>query len=278
MTFSVENGSFSYPRQSRWLLDDVNFSAKPGDIVAILGPNGAGKTTLLRCLMGLLRWNSGRSCLDGEDIRSIPARRLWRRVAYVPQAKNTVPAFTAEDMILLGRSSHFGMLAYPRAEDIRKAEDVMERLDIQTLRGKKCSEMSGGELQMVLIARALAAEPQVLILDEPESNLDFKNQLVILGTMSRLAADGMACIFNTHYPDHALQYASRALLLGCGGEPVFGDAHAVVTERNIRRAFQVRAVIREFDTPEGVRSDVVPLSLAGDSPEPDSKGETTGRP
>lgn len=264
MTLTVEHGSFSYPHGGRQVLNDVCFSAGPGDLVAILGPNGAGKTTLLRCIMGFLRWQSGRSCLDGRDIRSMPYRTLWSRVAYVPQAKYTSSACTVEQMILLGRSSSFGIMRSPGVKDIEKADEVMEKLHISQLRNRKCSQISGGELQMVLIARALVSEPQVLILDEPESNLDFRNQLVILETMSGLVIEGMTCIFNTHYPAHALQRAKKSLILSSDGSYIFGDTDSVVTEKNIGRAFGVKAVIGDIETPESVMRDVVPLSVTDD--------------
>lgn len=275
MTLSVENGCFSY-RRGRPILRNIHFSVGPGDIAAILGPNGAGKTTLLRCAMGFLPWSRGRSCLDGTDIRSIPHRRLWQNIAYVPQAKNTaLPSYTVEQMILLGRSSRIALLAKPGGKDLEKAGEVMEKLGITRLKDKKCSELSGGELQMTLIARALVSQPKVLILDEPESNLDFKNQLLVLEAMSALAAEGMSCVFNTHYPAHALQRANKALLLGSRGGPVFGETHSIVTEKNIELAFGVRAVIGELETPERVLPDVVPLCLSGgEAPEP---GGGTGR-
>lgn len=267
MILSVEKGCFSYKRdKDNLLLKNISFKAQPGDLVAILGPNGAGKTTLLRCIMGFLNWNSGQSCLDGKDIRTIPYRQLWRSLAYVPQAKQTTAAYTVEEMILLGRSSHFNILSRPKAEDVDKAYEIMERLHISKLAKKKCSEISGGELQMVLIARAMAAEPQILILDEPESNLDFRNQLLILETMSRLVAKGMSCIFNTHYPAHALQRANKALLISEKGNYVFGDVNSVVTEQNIELAFGVKAVISEIETPSNILQDVVPLRVANQRP------------
>lgn len=262
MILSVENGCFSYKSdKGSLLLRNISFTARPGDLVAILGPNGAGKTTLLRCIMGFLHWNSGKSCLDEMDIRSIPYRQLWRSIAYVPQAKNTAAAYTAEQMILLGRSSHFNMLSQPKLEDMDKVHEIMEKLRILKLAEKKCSEISGGELQMVLMARALATEPQILILDEPESNLDFRNQLLILETMSELVANGMSCIFNTHYPAHALQRANKAFLLSEKGDYVFGDVNSVVTEQNIELAFGVKAVIGEIETPGNILQDVVPLRV-----------------
>lgn len=262
MILSIENGCFSYKHnKNNLLLNNISFTARPGDLIAILGPNGAGKTTMLRCIMGFLHWNSGRSCLDGRDIKSIPYRQLWRSLAYVPQAKHTVAAYTVEQMILIGRSSHFRMLSKPKAEDMNKVYEIMEKLHISKLAKKKCSEISGGELQMVLMARALAAEPEILILDEPESNLDFRNQLLVLETMSELIVNGMTCIFNTHYPAHALQRANKALLLSEKGDYVFGDVNSVVTEPNIELAFGVKAVIGEIETPCNILQDVVPLHI-----------------
>ena len=138
---------------------------------------------------------------------------------------------------------------------------MLGELGLSALREKRCSELSGGELQMVLIARALAAEPEVLILDEPESNLDFRNQLLVMDTLSALASRGMTCVFNTHYPAHALRRAGRALLLSRDGTAVFGKTDEVVTERALERAFGVRAVIGEIDTDGGTVRDVIPLEI-----------------
>lgn len=261
MTLTVRNGSFSY-RRGEPILRNIDLTVEPGQILAILGPNGAGKTTLLRCITGMLRWTEGDSLLGGESIRSMSPRKLWSRMAYVPQARTASGAYTAFETVLLGRSSRLGAFASPGREDLRKAEEVMELLGISALADKKCSGISGGELQMVLIARALAAEPQVLILDEPESNLDFKNQLVVLDTMSRLASEGMACIFNTHYPTHALQRSDKALLLSKGGDYEFGNTAQVVTEASIRRSFGVEAVIGTLPTPLGEVQSVIPLRIA----------------
>jgi iron complex transport system ATP-binding protein len=144
------------------------------------------------------------------------------------------------------------------------AEGVMERLGISHLADKPCYAISGGELQMVLIARAMAAEPEILVIDEPESNLDFKNQLIVLDAMTALAAEGVACIFNTHYPAHALQRAGKSLMLSKDGRSVFGDTTAVVTEENIRRAFGVEALIGEVETPHNIMKNVVAVGISGE--------------
>ena len=257
----IENGSFAY-KSGPQILKDINIELEPGEILAVLGPNGAGKTTLLRCMMDMLHWQGGHSLLDGEDIRSIPASKLWRRMAYVPQARSAAVSYSAFQTVLLGRSSRIGAFSSPSAEDVKIAERVMERLGIAHLADKPCYAISGGELQMVLIARAMAAEPEILVLDEPESNLDFKNQLIVLDAMTALAAEGVACFFNTHYPAHALQRAGKALMLSKDGRSVFGNATEVVTEENIRRAFGVDALIGEVETPQSIMKNVVAVGIS----------------
>jgi len=263
VNLTVNNGSFFYQKDMP-ILRDVNFSVDSGDILAILGPNGAGKTTLLRCITGMLKWRGGESLLDGQPISSLPERKLWSKMAYVPQAKGAASGYTAFETVLLGRSSRLNVFATPGKKDLDKAAEVMSLLGISGLADKKCSAISGGELQMVLIARALAAEPKVLILDEPESNLDFRNQLVVLDAMSRLASNGMTCVFNTHYPAHALQRSNKALLLSRGGGYVFGNTASVVTRETIRSAFGVEAVIGQVETEGNILPNVIPLEIAGE--------------
>lgn len=257
---SVRGGSFAY-KGGPQILKDVNLEIERGEILAILGPNGAGKTTLLRCIMDMLHWDSGKSMLEGEDIRQIPASTLWRSMAYVPQARSAATAYTAFQTVLLGRSSRIGAFSSPKEEDMQAAENAMERLGILQLADKPCHAISGGELQMVLIARAIAAEADLLVLDEPESNLDFKNQLVVLDAISALASEGKACVFNTHYPAHALQRADKSLLLTKGGMSIYGPTRFVVSEDDIRSIFGVNSIIGDFgDGGDSVQS-VVPVSI-----------------
>lgn len=263
MTLEIRDGCFGY-RGSQQILKHVNLTLQDGDLIAILGPNGAGKTTMLRCLLGFLQWTSGESLLDGRPIRSLPARELWKTIAYVPQARNFASAATAEETILLGRNAHIGLFSQPKESDAAHVQELMERLHIAHLAKKSCARISGGELQMVLIARALAAQPRILVLDEPESNLDFRNQLIVLETMTELTRQGITCIFNTHYPDHALRRSNKALLLHKGGETLFGETHRIVTAENIREAFRVRTVIGEIETDERVYRSILPLELAGE--------------
>ncbi len=235
MILRVENGCFAY-RGGAEVLRNVSLEAASGELVAVLGPNGSGKTTLLRCLLGQLKWTSGRSMITEGDPK---------RISYVPQARGVVSPLSVEDMILIGRTGHMDLFGTPSKRDRAIARQTAERLGIASLLNCRCTEISGGELQMVLIARSLAAEPQLIILDEPESNLDFRNQLITLDTLTALKESGICCLFNTHYPEHALTRADRTLLLPKHGTPLFGSTAEVLTEENIAAVFGVDAYIGE---------------------------------
>ncbi|MGN0335832.1 MAG: ABC transporter ATP-binding protein [Lachnospiraceae bacterium] len=261
MKLSVENGCFSY-EAGHQILKDINFSVESGELLAILGPNGAGKTTLLRCIMGFLSWERGRSLLDGEEMHRMSQKKLWQKIGYVPQAKINSSALPVSDMILLGCTNRLNVFETPGEAERTEVEKIAGQLGIHSLLHKKCNEISGGELQMVLIARALAARPKLLVLDEPESNLDFKNQLIVLDTMSGLVSEGMCCIFNTHYPTHALMRADKSLILQKNGEAFFGKTQQIITEENIESAFSVETVIGEVKRHGNIYRSILPLRIS----------------
>lgn len=241
MTLEVKNGCFSYGSHS--VLNNINLTVEARDAVAVLGRNGIGKTTLLKCIMGMLDWKSGCATLDGVDIRTIPHKQLWRDVAYVPQAKNAFD-YPVREMIVMGRSSHIKTFGKPSKADYEAADAIIERLNIKEIAHKSCTQISGGQLQLVLIGRALAGGPKILIMDEPESNLDYRNQLQVLNLVSEISKTA-ACILNTHYPDHALRYANKAFVLLPDGRGIMGDAREVITEPNLRAAFHIGVHIGE---------------------------------
>lgn len=260
MIFTVRNGCFGY--KTKDVLKDISFTVGDGEVLSVLGSNGVGKTTLLKCMMGLLKWKSGNSYVDGTQISEMKPKEFWKKIAYVPQAKGAAFGYTAIDMVTLGRSAHLGTFAQPGKEDKEAAEAAMEEIGITYLHDKLCTEMSGGELQMVLIARALTISPSMLVLDEPESNLDFKNQLIILETIKRLSDHrGISAIVNTHYPEHALKISDKALLLNQDGTHVFGDAKELINEENMRRSFSVQVYIDQFSVAGREYQSVVPLHL-----------------
>lgn len=258
--FSIKNGTFSYKKDKK-LIDNISLEIKSGESVTVLGPNGAGKTTFLRAMLGFLKWNSGDSFLNGKSIREVSRAELFSKVSYVPQAKNSTYSMKVFDTVLMGRGSRIGMMNLPKEEDYIATEKALKRLGIEHLKDRNCAEISGGELQMVLIARALAAEPEMIVLDEPESNLDFKNQLIILKTLKELTKEGMACIFNTHYPSHSLRYADKALMMGKDGNSIFGNANEIVTEDNIRLFFGVETKISTVSVDAEDISTITPVRI-----------------
>ncbi|HEY8388566.1 MAG TPA: TM1266 family iron-only hydrogenase system putative regulator [Parasegetibacter sp.] len=261
MKLEVMNGVFSYTKSERIILNNINFTLNSGDVLAVLGPNGAGKTTLLRCMLGFMKWKRGVTLIDGEEISHIPQRRLWQRVSYVPQVRQAPVAYTVEDMILLGRAGEIGSFSTPRKKDMKAVDSAIQKTNLEYIRHRSCAKLSGGEYQMVLIARALASEPELIVFDEPESNLDFQNQLLVLNLISQLSRDGITCVFNTHYPAHALRWSNKALMLSKDGTYYFGNSREVVTEENIAQFFGVSAVIGSLETAEGMYPDVIPVEI-----------------
>ncbi len=262
MIFSVREGTFAY-KQGPDVLRDVSFEVRPGELMAVLGPNGIGKTTLLKCMMGFQRWNSGGTYLDDKPMDSLPQKDVWKQMAYIPQAKDASYGFTGLEMTVIGRSAHIGTFTQPRPEDVAIAREAMERIGISHLADKPCNQMSGGQFQMVLIARALATQPQLLVLDEPETGLDFRNQLVILDMLDDLVhRQGLSAVMNTHYPIHALKVADKTLMLGADCLYRYGPTPDVVTAENMRDVFHVEVAFASVEADGAVVRDVVPIRVS----------------
>ena len=254
MKLEVKHACYAYGKTNVW--EDICFEVQSGEVLAILGPNGVGKTTLLKSIMNILTLKTGVALIDGIDIKKMEPRELWKYIAYVPQAKKGSPT-NVRDMIVLGRSAHIPIFGQPTTQDYKMADDIIARLGIEHIAHKNCNEISGGELQMVLIGRALIGEPKILIMDEPESNLDYKNQLQVLSIIHQLAGN-TTCILNTHYPEHALRYADKALIV-CKDRTVFGDVEEVITAENLKHAFQIDVFIGKQEINGEQKHFIVPL-------------------
>ncbi|SMC62891.1 iron complex transport system ATP-binding protein [Desulfocicer vacuolatum DSM 3385] len=243
MKLEVREGSFQYG-SGKALFKNISFSIKEGEILTILGPNGVGKTTLLKCVTGMMPWKYGKTILDGTPLDTMKKTSIWQKISYIPQSHNVVFPYKVLEMVLMGRAPYINVFSMPSKKDIRMAEQTLETVGIAHLAGKPCSKISGGELQLVLIARALASEPLVLILDEPESHLDFRNQLTMFKLLQTLAEKKqLSCIINTHYPDHALRISHKTLMLAHGNQHLFGKTREVINEANIESFFKVNTKI-----------------------------------
>ena len=213
----------------RVVSESVDLSIVAGEVLCLLGPNGCGKTTLFRTVLGLLPPLAGRVLVQGQPVQHWPRTEFARRVGYVPQAQAGVFAFEALDMVLMGRAARLPLLARPSGADRAMALACMQRLQIAHLAARRYTELSGGERQLVLIARALAQEPALLVMDEPTASLDFGNQIRVLEQIEALSAQGMAMLLSTHQPEHGLRVASRIALLGHGRLLGVGEPRAVAT-------------------------------------------------
>ncbi len=229
MTAMLALRSLAFGHHGRALGAPVSLEVRAGEIVALLGPNGCGKTTLFRTVLGLIPALGGRVDIDGTELLATPREAIARRVAYVPQAHGGVFAYRVDDVVLMGRAVHVSAFAMPSQHDRAAAADALARLGIAHLASRPCTEISGGERQLVLIARALAQQAQVIVMDEPTASLDFGNQRVVLREIAALKARGVAVLLSTHQPDHALAVADRVALMRAGTLQAFGPAAAVMT-------------------------------------------------
>lgn len=238
---------------------EIALTLEHGTVTVLLGPNGGGKTTLLRTLLGLLPPLAGRVTLSGDDIARMPRAQVARRVAYVPQASAGGFAYRVLDVVAMGRAAHLPLLAAPGPRDLDAARAALDRLGIADFAERKVTQLSGGERQKVLIARALAQQAEVLVMDEPAASLDFGNQALLLREARRLAADGHAVLMTTHHPDHAFLVADRVALLHGGQLEGPAPPGELVTEARLRAIYGVPAAIGRL----GERVVCAPLLDAG---------------
>lgn len=214
MSLEVKNLRFSYGAHE--VLKGVSFRVSPGEFLSVLGPNGVGKSTLFRCILGLLTPQAGSIVIDGRDTAGMSAPELARRIAYIPQSHSPVFNYSVADMVLMGTTARVGTFASPGRAQLAQVAEAMERLGIRDLADSGYQSISGGQRQMVLIARALAQQARILIMDEPSSSLDFGNRIRVMQTVRQLTREGYSVIQSTHDPDQAFYYSDRILAMKDG--------------------------------------------------------------
>ncbi len=212
------------------VLRDISFKLEPGKILYVLGRNGSGKTTLLSCLAGILKPARGQVLLGGVDIHKYSPGERARRVGLIPQMHVPAFAYTVREMVLMGRAPHLGLFGSPSRADYQVAEQALDSVGLTPLRDRPYTELSGGERQLVMIARGLAQRCQILLMDEPDAHLDPNNQHRVMEIVAQLAGQGLSFVVSSHAPNNALIYADRVLLLKEGRTTALGTAEETLTE------------------------------------------------
>lgn len=232
---------------TRTVLEGVSFDLEASQILALLGPNGVGKTTLFKTLLGFARPLAGEVAIKGRSTSSWSGRDFAREVAYIPQLHTPSFSYSVADVVLMGRTPYVAGMASPSAVDEDIAREVIADLGITHLAQRDYLSLSGGERQMVLIARALAQRPSILVMDEPCASLDFGNQAVLLEQVLRLSAGGMAIIMTTHDPNHAFLLDGDVLCLSRSGEARLGSARELLTPERLSALYGVRVAVGDLD-------------------------------
>jgi iron complex transport system ATP-binding protein len=228
-------------RADRWILQGFSFDLRPGSVLAIVGPNGSGKSSLLRCMAGLWPLTDGRIALNGRDLREFSRPQIACAVTYVPQETKMEFEFTVREIVSMGRYAHRGRFQRESSDDIAAVADALTRADVAHLAERRVIHLSGGERQRVLIARSLATQSRILLLDEPTASLDVAHGLDVLELCRSLADEGRAVAIATHDLNGACHFADKVALLYSGKLVAVGSPSAVLTSKNLERAFHVRS-------------------------------------
>lgn len=240
MSVTVSNLRFSYG--NRPVLRGVSFEVPSGTLVSILGKNGVGKSTLFRCMLGLLRGYEGSVEIDGEDVRTMSARQLSLRIAYIPQLNYPAFSYSVLDMVLMGTSGGKAF-ASPGKREESVALEALARLGMQDFAHRDYFRLSGGERQLVLIARALAQQSKILVLDEPTAALDYGNQMIVMSRLKALACEGYTIIQSTHHPEQAYLFSDMLLAMKDGSIVASGKPQDVLNAELIEQIYGIQTSV-----------------------------------
>lgn len=244
-TLAVSDLAFSYDEQP--VLSNINFIARPGEVCALFGPNGSGKTTLLRCCLNLLRPSRGSIHVAGEEATTLGVRDLARKIAYVPQEHKPQFHYAVHEVVLMGRTPHIDRMFGIPNRDKLSAVRAMDMLGIRDLAGRSFRELSGGQRQLVLIARAVAQETPLMLLDEPTSSLDFANQIRIWTVLQEIASTGICVLACSHDPNHVAWFCDRVIVMNDGTIVREGSPDQVLTGDLLSGIFGKPCVVKGIE-------------------------------
>ena len=234
-SLKVSNLSFAYDQEM--ILNDLSFSAAGGELISILGPNGVGKSTLFRCILGLLNRYDGDILIANKNAKKIQAREMAKLVAYIPQSHVLTFNYSVLDMVLMGSANRISSIGRPKKQEKAEAKEALEKIGILDLEERGFNHLSGGEQQLVMLARAVMQNTPIWILDEPLANLDYGNQISILQQLKRLAADGYLILQSIHNPNQAYQFSDRIIGLSEGRIIADGNPKQIMNNALIKALY-----------------------------------------
>ncbi|RXJ60913.1 ABC transporter ATP-binding protein [Candidatus Marinarcus aquaticus] len=239
--FKVENLKFSYGKKE--ILKGIDFEINSSDVISILGPNGCGKTTLLKLLLGFLKPSQGEVYFENQPIRKIKSKHFFQRVAYIPQIHDGSFGYLVKDVVLMGRMPYKSLFTNFNKQDKQIAQEALELLGIGHLKDEIYTTLSGGQRQLILIARAITQQADIFIMDEPVNGLDFGNQYKLLNQIKALSKQNITFIKTSHYPDHVFFVSNEAIFLNKGKILEKGDPNTIIREENIEKVYQLESKI-----------------------------------
>ncbi len=244
MSFTVSDISFAYGKHQ--VLSDIEFELDQGQILGVLGPNGIGKTTLIKCVSAMLKPQTGTSFMDGEDVLNMPEKRRSKLISYVPQFTQVAFPVTVFDTVLMGRQPY--MTFSPRRKDKEKVESVLESLGLTDLAFRDIMALSGGERQRVMIARAIAQEPKLILMDEPTASLDVKHQISTLNIIEKLAQEkNIYVLISIHDLNLASMFCNKIFMIKDGRKYKFGSTHEALTSEAVKALYGVQSSVQTIN-------------------------------
>lgn len=245
MSLIVNNLSFSY--KDKQVLNNISFEIKEGDFVCVLGKNGVGKSTLFKLLLGFLKKQSGNILISNKELEHYSRKELAREIAYIPQYSTSAFNYSVFDTVLMGTTCRLDTLGSPKAKEKQIALEALKQFKIQHLSHKYSDSISGGERQLVVLARAIAQGSKILILDEPTANLDYGNQVRVMKTISNLKSQGYSIILSTHNPEQALWFSDKVMLLDNQKILSFGSTKDVINSTVLEKIYGIKIDLIEKD-------------------------------
>ena len=245
MSLKVNNLSFGYSKEK--VLDNISFEVNPGDFVCVLGKNGIGKSTLFKLLLGFLKKESGDILIDDKPLESYTRKELAKEIAYIPQYSTSAFNYSVFDTVLMGTTCQLDTLATPKDKEKKLAREALKQFEIMHLAKKNTASISGGERQLVVLARAIAQGSKILILDEPTANLDYGNQFRVMKTISKLKELGYIIILSTHNPEQAMWFSDKILVLDNKKVLAYGNTNEIVDEKLLNKIYSIDIDLIEKD-------------------------------